>query len=155
MGGMAMDGLNNVYVTGTSTASTASNSIVTIAYGPNGNQLWLQTYTAPSGGNAVGNAIAVDNAGNVYVAGYEDTGAGGTEYVVIKYSPVKLQKRADGSMLLQAQGYPGETFTIEASADLETWFGIGTATADTNGLMQFDDTNAPTLPARFYNTIPQ
>ncbi len=78
-------------------------------------------------------------------------GAGGTEYVLIKYSPVKLQKRADGSMLLQAMGYPGETFTIEASADLETWFGIGTAIADTNGLMQFDDTNAPTIPARFYN----
>jgi hypothetical protein len=28
-------------------------------------------------------------------------------------------------------------------------------TADTNGLMQFDDTNAPNYPARFYVTNPQ
>ncbi len=151
---IAIDSFGNSYVTGYSfTGSTTG--IVTIAYGPNGNQLWLQTYAAPSGGNAVGNAIAVDNAGNVYVAGYEDTGAGGTEFVLIKYSPVKLQKTSNGSMLLQALGSPGEIFTIEASQNLTNWFGIGTATADTNGLMQFTDTNAPNYTARFYNTIPQ
>ncbi len=151
---IAIDSFGNSYVTGWS-CTGSTTGIVTIAYGPNGNQLWLQTYAAPSGGNAVGNAIAVDNAGNVYVAGYEDTGAGGTEFVLIKYSPVKLQKTSNGSMLLQTQGSPGEIFTIESSQNLTNWFGIGTAAADTNGLMQFTDTNAPNYPARFYNTIPQ
>jgi hypothetical protein len=58
-------------------------------------------------------------------------------------------------ILLQAQGSPGESFDIEASADLLNWLDLGIATADTNGLMQFDDTNAPNYPARFYYTNPQ
>jgi hypothetical protein len=68
------------------------NDIVTIKYGPNGNQIWLQRYSSPGNGNAAGNAIAVDNNGNVYVTGYDTTAAGGTEIVTIKYSPVTLQR---------------------------------------------------------------
>jgi hypothetical protein len=97
----------------------------------------------------------VDNNGNVYVAGYDSTTAGGTEMVLIKYSPVTLQKRADGSVLLEAQGSPGESFDIQASADLQSWLDLGPVTADTNGLMQFDDTNAATYPARFYVPYPK
>jgi hypothetical protein len=32
---------------------------------------------------------------------------------------------------------------------------LGSVTANTNGLVQFDDTNAPNYPARFYLTNPQ
>jgi len=32
---------------------------------------------------------------------------------------------------------------------------VGSATTDTNGLMQFADTNAPNYAARFYVTNPQ
>ena len=42
-----------------------------------------------------------------------------------------------------------------ASSDLLNWLDLGTILADTNGLMQFDDTNAPNFPARFYNTNPR
>ena len=75
--------------------------------------------------------------------------------MLIKYSPVTLQRRADGTVLLEAQGSPGESFDIQASADLLNWLDLGSATADTNGLMQFDDTNAPNYTARFYFTSPQ
>ena len=61
----------------------------------------------------------------------------------------------DGTVILQAQGTPGESFDVEASADLLHWLDLGSVLADTNGLMQFDDTNAPACPARFYSTIPQ
>jgi hypothetical protein len=44
---------------------------------------------------------------------------------------------------------------LEASADLESWQDLGQGTTDTNGLFQFDDTNAPLYPARFYYTQPQ
>jgi hypothetical protein len=152
---LAVDSANNSYVTGYSPESNSSNDIVTIKYGPNGNQLWLQRYNGPGNGNDAGNAIAVDKNGNVYVTGYDTTAAGGTEIVTIKYSPVTLQKRADGTALLEAQGYPGESFDIQASADLQTWLDLGSAIADTNGLLQFDDTNAPNYPARFYVTSPQ
>ena len=101
---IAVDSANNSYVTGYSPGTNSSNDIVTIKYDPNGNQIWLQRYNGPGSGNDAGNAIAVDNNGNVYVTGYETTAAGGTEIVTIKYSPVTLQRRADGTVLLQAQG---------------------------------------------------
>jgi streptogramin lyase len=149
---IAVDSANNAYVTG---YSPGTNDIVTIKYDPNGNQVWLQRYTSPSGGNAAGNAIAVDNNGNVYVAGYDTTAQGGTEIVTIKYSPVTLQRQPNGTVLLQAQGSPGEAFEIEASTNLLDWLDLGTVQADTNGRVQFDDTNAPAFPARFYYTTPQ
>jgi streptogramin lyase len=152
---IAVDSANNSYVTGYSPGTNSVNDIVTIKYDPNGNQTWLQRYTSPGNGNAAGNAIAVDNNGNVYVAGYDTTTAGGTEMVLIKYSPVILQRRADGTVLLKTQGSPGESFDIEASVDLLNWLDLGTVLADTNGLMQFDDTNAPNFPSRFYYTNPQ
>jgi hypothetical protein len=152
---IAVDQNNNSYVTGYSPGTNSGNDIVTIKYDPNGNQIWLQRYTSPANGNAAGNAIAVDKNGNVYVTGYETTAAGGTEIVTIKYSPVTVQRRSDGTVLLQAQGSPGESFDIQASADLQSWLDLGIFTADTNGLLQFDDTNAPNYPSRFYFTNPQ
>jgi len=153
--GIAIDAANNSYVTGFSPGTSSLNDIVTIKYGPNGNQVWLQRYNGPGNGNDAGNAIAVDNNGNVYVTGYDTTAAGGTEIVTIKYFPVTLKKQANGTVLLQAQGYAGENFDIQASADLLNWLDLGIVTADTNGLMQFDDTNAANYPARFYYTNPR
>jgi hypothetical protein len=152
---IAVDFANNSYVTGYSPGTNSLNDIVTIKYGPNGNQVWLQRHNGPGNGNDAGNAIAVDNNGNVYVAGYDTTAAGGTEIVTIKYSPLVLQMQANGTVLLQAQGYAGESFDIQASEDLFRWLDLGSVTADTNGLMQFDDTNAANYPARFYYTNPQ
>ena len=152
---VAVDGTGSSYVTGYSSGTKSSNDIVTIKYDPNGNMVWLQRYSSPVGGNAAGSAIVVDNNGNVYVTGYDTTAAGGTEIVTIKYSPVTLQRRSDGTVILQAQGSPGESFDIEASQDLLNWLDLGTFLADTNGLLQFDDTNAPNYPSRFYYTMPR
>jgi streptogramin lyase len=152
---IAVDAANNSYVTGDSPETSSGSDIVTIKYDPSGNQVWVQSYNGPGNGSDAGNAIAVDNNGNVYVTGYDTTAAGGTEIVTIKYSPVTLQRRSDGTVLLQAQGSSFETFDIKASADLLNWLDLGSVLADTNGLMQFDDTNAPAYPARFYYTTPQ
>ena len=153
--GIGIDSANNVYVTGYSPGTNSLRDIVTIKYGPNGNQLWLQRYISPGGGNAAGNAIAVDNNGNVYVTGYDTTAAGGTEMVTIKYSPVILQIQTNGTALLEVQGSPGESFDIQASTNLLNWQDLGSVLADTNGLMQFADTNAANYSARFYITNPQ
>jgi hypothetical protein len=147
---------NNVYVTGYSPGTNSGNDIVTIKYDNNGNQIWLQGYNGPGNGDDEGNAIAVDASGNVYVAGYETTAAGGTEMVVIKYAPGPfLKKEANGSFLLQAVGAAGENFDFQASTNLVKWQDLGTNTADSNGLVQFLDTNAPLFPYRFYLTSPR
>ncbi len=143
---LVVDSANNCYITGYSPGTNSGNDIVTVKYDSKGNQIWRQRYTSPGNGNAAGNAIAVDNNGNVYVTGYDTTPAGGTEIVTIKYSPVTLQRRSDGTVILQAQGSPGESFDIEASTDLLNWLDLGSVLADTN---------APAYPARFYYTTPQ
>jgi hypothetical protein len=143
------------YVTGFSTNATTGNDIITIKYDSNGNQIWLQRYDGPGHGNDAGNAIAVDNSGNVYVAGYETETNGFTSMILIKYSPVSLKRQANGDFILQASGSPGESFDVQASTNLETWEDLGDIVVDTNGLAEFDDTNAPLFPYRFYYTIPQ
>jgi hypothetical protein len=153
---IAVGSASSVYVTGYATTTTNTGSdIVTIKYDSNGNQVWLERYDGPGSGNDAGNAIAVDNFGNVYVAGYETETNGFTSMILIKYSQVTLQKQSNGNFILQASGSPGESFDIQASTNLQTWVDLGDAIADTNGLVQFDDTNAASFPARFYYTIPQ
>jgi hypothetical protein len=152
---ITVDQGNNVYVTGYSPGVNSNSDIVTLKYDSNGNQVWLQRYHGPGNGNDAGNAIAVDNASNVYVAGYETETNGSTEMVLIKYSPVTLQKQPNGSVILHAYGAPGESFDLQASTNLQTWEDLGDVIADTNGVAQFDDTNAPLFNCRFYYTVPQ
>jgi hypothetical protein len=152
---IAVDSGDNVYVTGDSTNAGATGDIATVKYSSNGNQVWVERYDGPGHGNDAGNAIAVDNSGNVYVAGYETETNGFTSMVLIKYSPVALKRQANGDFILQASGSPGESFDVQASTNLETWEDLGDIVADTNGLAEFDDTNASLFPHRFYYTIPQ
>jgi hypothetical protein len=66
-----------------------------------------------------------------------------------------LSSGAAETVLLQAQGSPGESFEVQASTNLQTWLDLGSITADTNGLAQFGETNAPAFNSRFYLTVPQ
>jgi hypothetical protein len=152
---LALDSSGNGYVTGYSPRATTSNDIVTIAYDTNGKQLWLQRYDGPAHGDDEGNAICVDTNGNVYVAGYDTPIGGGTEMVLIKYSPVTVKHEANGNFQLQAQGAASEPFDIQASTNLSSWQDLGDFDADTNGLLQFTDTNANQYDSRFYLAIPQ
>jgi hypothetical protein len=152
---IAVDQVNSVYITGYSPGTNFVNDIVTIKYDNNGKQVWVQRYHGPGNGDDAGNAIAVDKNGDVYVTGYETTAAGGTEIVTIKYSPVTLQRRTDGTVLLQAQGSPGENFDFQGSTDLMSWLDLGSILADSNGVAQFQDTNASNYNRRFYVTTPQ
>jgi hypothetical protein len=153
---ITVDRGNSAYVTGYWPGTNSGNDIVTVKYDNNSHQIWLQRYNGPGNGDDEGNAIAVDANGNVYVAGYETTAAGGTEMLVIKYAPGPfLKKEANGSFLLEAVGAAGENFDFQASTNLVNWQDLGITNADTNGLVQFLDTNAPLFPYRFYLTNPQ
>jgi uncharacterized delta-60 repeat protein len=82
---LAVDGSGNVYVTG-SAQNAMYVGYATIKYNSNGDVVWVRTYY--SGGvylYAEPSALAVDNAGNVYVTG---RGYNGTnfDYATLKYN---------------------------------------------------------------------
>ncbi len=98
--GIAVDAAGNVYITGYisvsggdfnpggtggSLTSAGNNDIFIAKYAPNGNYLWAKSMGGT--GNEAANGIAVDAAGNIYIAGYlavagGDFNPGGTGGVV-------------------------------------------------------------------------
>jgi hypothetical protein len=82
---IALDGLNNVYVTGYSDSTGTFQDYATIKYDSNGNELWVKRYSAPAEGTDIAYAIAVDGSNNVYVTGYSGGGPTDIDYATIKY----------------------------------------------------------------------
>jgi hypothetical protein len=82
---IAVDDAGNVTVTGRSVVSGTNYDFATVRYDSAGNQQWVATY----GWNPIqadhGRAIALDHAGNSYVAG-ESYGSG-FDYATVKYGP--------------------------------------------------------------------
>jgi len=72
---IAVDNAGCVYVTGHSYKHGIKSGYdyLTIKYDPNGVQLWEARYDGPAHGGDFARAIAVDNAGGVYVTGYSAT----------------------------------------------------------------------------------
>jgi hypothetical protein len=84
---IAVDGSNNVYVTGQGKGSVTGYDYTTIKYNPDGDTAWLRSYNGPGNGTDYAVAIAVDGSNNVYVTG-ESVGSGTNgDYATIKYSP--------------------------------------------------------------------
>ena len=84
---IAVDGAGNVYVTGGSYRGEVhyNYDYLTVKYDSNGNELWATTYNGPGNTRNWANAIAVDDAGNVYVTGESDGGEFNFDYATIKY----------------------------------------------------------------------
>lgn len=149
--GITSDVLANIYVTGVSTNSGSFNDFVTIKYDIDGHQLLVLRYNGPANGNDGGTGIAVAPDGSIYVTGYSANASGGSDITTIKYASLpSIQKNSDGSIQLQFFGTPGTNCTFQSATDLLHWTDLGSAFADTGGIFQFTDTNAPSFPYRFY-----
>ena len=83
---MAVDELNNVYVTGYSGVGS-SYDYTTVKYDLYGNMAWLITYDGPGHGSDYAQAIALDGSNNVYVTGGSWDSGTDYDYATIKYTP--------------------------------------------------------------------
>ena len=87
---LAVDRTGNVYVTGTSYASTAS-AYATLKYAAStGQQLWEARYNGPASGYNLVRDLAVDDAGNVAVTGTSESGTS-YDYATVRYATTGQQ----------------------------------------------------------------
>ncbi len=108
---IALDYRGNAFVTGYSTGTSTGLDMATIGYDSTGARRWVRRYASSGSNNDLGNAIAADTAGFVYVAG---TGYGGTQlnnFVTMKYYDtgtvaVEEDKGTTPSEFSLAQNYP-------------------------------------------------
>ncbi|MBN2423694.1 MAG: SBBP repeat-containing protein [Calditrichaceae bacterium] len=91
---IAVDEAGNVYVTGYSIGSDTYRDYATIKYNTAGVEQWTALYNSPDSGQDIANAIAVDEAGNVYVTGRSDSSGSWSDYVTIKYDSLGVERLA-------------------------------------------------------------
>ena len=132
---LAVDNSGYVYVTGGSQGSGTNMDYATIKYDPSGDTVWVRRY------NGLGNdydrayALAIDNAGYVYVTGGSQGFGTSLDYTTIKYYPngdTVWVRRYDGpavgwdwanAMEIDSSGnvyVTGESQGLNGSADYAT-----------------------------------
>lgn len=89
---LANDNSGNVFVTGQSYDLTTYYDCVTIKYNSSGIQQWVQRYSYENNTSDEGNAITVDNQGNVYVTGQSISTTTSWDYATIKYNATGTQQ---------------------------------------------------------------
>ena len=97
---IAVDVLGNVYVTGYSMGASTHEDYATIKYNASGIEQWVARYDGPLSHIDAARAIAVDNAGSVYVTGYSDGGNTAIDCATVKYDSAGVEQwavRYDGS----------------------------------------------------------
>ncbi|MBL7138422.1 MAG: SBBP repeat-containing protein [Bacteroidales bacterium] len=114
---IALDDLGNVYVTGSSEGGSNNNDFLTVKYNSSGNQEWEARYEGPAGAWDDAYSIAIDNLGNVIVAGRSNGLVTGFDYATVKYNSSGVQQwvqRYNGN-----DSYPGDDFPNDLVLDAD------------------------------------
>ena len=100
--GIALDSASNVYVTGFSD-NNSTYDLVLAKYNTTGTLQWQRVLGNNTGGSDAGNSVAVDSAGNIYVAGFTN----GIGILVAKYNSsgaIEWQRSLTGSATIFGTG---------------------------------------------------
>lgn len=84
---VALDRQGNFYITGRSSGEGSGQDIATIRYSPSGQEVLTLRYNSPANSWDEANSLAVDDSGNIIVAGTSFVTSSRTEIILIKYSP--------------------------------------------------------------------
>lgn len=154
---VAMDPAGNIVVTGYSTGAGTGKDYKTIKYTSSGTILWEASFNGPINGGDYSNALAIDNAGNIYVTGRVDYGTTSADIVTIKYNSAGVQQwfavfngtanlfdegktikvLSDGSVIIGGKtastGVGSDFITIKYNANgTEAWRSVYNGTANTD-----------------------
>jgi hypothetical protein len=89
---MVIDAYGNVYVTGSSNATSGASDYATVKYSTGGIQQWAARYPGIWPRGAAAYSVAVDRFCNVYVTGVAPVGSSGpSKYTTIKYNQSGVQ----------------------------------------------------------------
>lgn len=84
---MLIDNSANVFVTGTINGTGSASNIILLKFNTAGAQQWAQTYNGGGNDADIANAMKLDNAGNIFIAGKSKTLSGNFDFITIKYNP--------------------------------------------------------------------
>ncbi|MCW3071840.1 MAG: hypothetical protein JWO44_1730 [Bacteroidetes bacterium] len=107
---LALDVAGNVYVTGYSYTSGLNNDFTTIKYDTAGVQQWITKYNGTGNNADQAVAIAVDNIGNIYIAGMSKGAGTNEDFETIKYCQLTASAGTDVTIC------NGASTTLNASA---------------------------------------
>lgn len=82
---LCLDSDNNIYVTGFSEGLDTITDYATVKYNPGGAIQWATRYSGSPHGQEIGQAIAIDDSGDVFVTGSSQDSLGLWNFATIKY----------------------------------------------------------------------
>jgi uncharacterized delta-60 repeat protein len=89
---IAVDNEGNIYVTGGSWGSGTYDDYTTIMYNTSGVEQWVARYDGLAKDTDCAYAIALDNAGNIYVTGHSYGGGTFRDYATVKYDALGVEQ---------------------------------------------------------------
>lgn len=90
--GIAVDGLDNIIITGGSTGNSSNEDFTTVKYNSSGAQQWVQRYNGPGNDEDRAYAIVVDNSDNIIISGSSIGSSTGFDYATLKYNSAGTQQ---------------------------------------------------------------
>jgi len=151
-GGVAIAGSGDLYVTGTSGRFDGyygpfrGDSIVTMKYNSDGIQQWVRRYSGSGNSSDAASAIAVDEGGNVFVAGSSGPDRN-SDFLAIKYKPSGIERWAtrtsgEGSshdyVSAMVVDNSGNTYITGSSLSTETSWDYFTAKFNSSGTLMWE-----------------
>lgn len=82
-----LDKRGNFYITGRSSGESSGQDIATIRYSASGQEILTLRYNSLDNSWDEANSLAVDDSGNIFVAGTSFVTSSSTEIILIKYTP--------------------------------------------------------------------